>query len=200
MASPCTQLTTYTNILDLPRTQSIDNGDFLIVETPDGTTILDFEDFIIPVQNTTLGDTLSTLQTDIDNLNSLPVFRSTINSNTVLSSTGVSTKVVFGSLDYDTNSNFSVLSSRFTATTPGYYIFNTSVGSESQSSTNTSVAFRVNNTTNFSKSQSPGYFWSLSDIYYLNTSDYVEVFASTTNATNITLSSGSFSGYFLRPQ
>lgn len=68
MASPCSQLTTYTNILDLPQVVGIDNGNFLIVETPDGTSILDFQDFIIPLDNTTFGGTITALQVSVNSL------------------------------------------------------------------------------------------------------------------------------------
>ena len=68
MASPCSQLTTYTNILDLPQVVSIDNGDFLIVETSSGTSILDFQDFIIPLDNTTFGGTITALQVSVNSL------------------------------------------------------------------------------------------------------------------------------------
>ena len=60
----------YKNILDLPKIDTISNGDYIIVETLGGTTILDFKDFIISRNNTTFYYTISSNSTKIDGLSS----------------------------------------------------------------------------------------------------------------------------------
>ena len=63
------------NIKELPETFSVAAGDMLIIETDDGTNIMDFNNFVIGLDNTTFGTTItqhstdiSTLYTDIDEL------------------------------------------------------------------------------------------------------------------------------------
>jgi len=56
---------TYTNIRDLPQTFNITSGDYLIVENPQGTNIIDFKDVILPIEQTTYADTLSTLEVNV---------------------------------------------------------------------------------------------------------------------------------------
>jgi len=63
MASTSTN-SLYVNIKELPSINDINNGDFLIVETPDGTSIIDYQDFFITLQNTTFESTIDNLQTD----------------------------------------------------------------------------------------------------------------------------------------
>jgi hypothetical protein len=63
MASTTTN-SLYVNIKELPSINDINNGDFLIVETPDGTSIIDYQDFFITLQNTTFESTIDNLQTD----------------------------------------------------------------------------------------------------------------------------------------
>ena len=50
----------FINIKNLPETDQINDGDFLIVETPAGTNIINFENFIITSANTTFSNLLST--------------------------------------------------------------------------------------------------------------------------------------------
>ena len=54
----------FINIKNLPETEQINNGDYLIVETPAGTNILNFENFIITAANTTFSNLLSTNNVD----------------------------------------------------------------------------------------------------------------------------------------
>ena len=56
-----------TNIIRLPESDEIKSGDFVIVETADGTRILDFKNFLISTDNITFASTLSTYETDIKN-------------------------------------------------------------------------------------------------------------------------------------
>ena len=67
MASTTTN-SLYVNIKELPSINDINNGDFLIVETPDGTSIIDYQDFFITLQNTTFESTIDNLQTDTQTL------------------------------------------------------------------------------------------------------------------------------------
>lgn len=53
------------NIKDLPPLGEIRDGDSLIVETEQGTFLLDFENFIVPLDNTTFAATVSTNTTNI---------------------------------------------------------------------------------------------------------------------------------------
>lgn len=60
---------TYINIKDLPQIFNITAGDYLIVENPQGTSILDYKDFIITAdQLSTVSTTLTTLSVDIATL------------------------------------------------------------------------------------------------------------------------------------
>lgn len=62
----CTNGTkTYVNIKELPEISDINNGDFLIVETPNGTNILDYQNFLVTLDNTTFGDLITTNTTNI---------------------------------------------------------------------------------------------------------------------------------------
>jgi len=58
------------NVRELPEVFSVAAGDLLLIETENGTNILDFENFVIGVDNTTFGSTLSTNTTDIAALSS----------------------------------------------------------------------------------------------------------------------------------
>jgi len=58
------------NVRELPEVFSVAAGDLLLVETENGTNILDFENFVIGVDNTTFGSTLSSNTTNIATLSS----------------------------------------------------------------------------------------------------------------------------------
>ena len=64
MASPCDNRLTV-NIKNLPIISDISNGDFIIVETSDGTNILDFRNFLITLNNTTFSSTFLNYNTRI---------------------------------------------------------------------------------------------------------------------------------------
>jgi hypothetical protein len=51
---------TFVNIKELPEIDGINEGDYLIVETPNGTSILNFDNFIITKDNVTFASLLST--------------------------------------------------------------------------------------------------------------------------------------------
>ena len=56
------------SINQLPVTNQITDGDFLIVQTPNATNRLDFSDFVIGLDNTTFKNTIETNTTDIEAL------------------------------------------------------------------------------------------------------------------------------------
>ena len=49
------------NIKDLPQLNTVQSGDFLIIEAPDGTGIIDFKDFVIDLDQTSFQDTIVSL-------------------------------------------------------------------------------------------------------------------------------------------
>ena len=57
------------NILDLPVVENVAAGDYLVLETPDGTSIIDYENFIIGLENTTLSVTVSAISNDVVAIN-----------------------------------------------------------------------------------------------------------------------------------
>jgi hypothetical protein len=59
---------TYTNIRDLPQTFNVTSGDYLIVENPQGTNIIDYKDIIISLDQTTFASNLSTLELNVASL------------------------------------------------------------------------------------------------------------------------------------
>ncbi len=56
------------NIKELPETFSVAAGDMLIIETDDGTNIMDFNNFVIGLDNTTFGTTITQHSSDINTL------------------------------------------------------------------------------------------------------------------------------------
>lgn len=58
------------NIKELPETFSVAGGDLLLIETEEGTNILDYDNFVIGLENTTFGTTITQHSTDIAALSS----------------------------------------------------------------------------------------------------------------------------------
>ena len=58
------------NVKELPETFAVAAGDLLLIETDDGTNIMDFANFVIGLDNTTFGTTITQHSTDIDTLSS----------------------------------------------------------------------------------------------------------------------------------
>lgn len=56
------------NIKELPETFSVAAGDLLIIETEEGTNIMDFANFVVGLDNTTFGTTITQNTTDIATL------------------------------------------------------------------------------------------------------------------------------------
>jgi hypothetical protein len=53
------------SINQLPVVNSVNNGDFLIIQTPNATNRLDFENFVIGLDNVTFSNTIEQHTTDI---------------------------------------------------------------------------------------------------------------------------------------
>ncbi|MDH3929722.1 MAG: hypothetical protein OEV22_17470 [Deltaproteobacteria bacterium] len=58
------------NVKELPETFSVTVGDLLLIETDEGTNIMDFANFVIGLDNTTFGTTITQHSTDIAALSS----------------------------------------------------------------------------------------------------------------------------------
>ena len=58
------------NVKELPETFAVAAGDLLLIETDDGTNIMDFANFVIGLDNTTFGTTITQHSTDIATLSS----------------------------------------------------------------------------------------------------------------------------------
>jgi len=58
------------NVKELPETFAVASGDLLLIETDDGTNIMDFANFVIGLDNTTFGTTITQHSTDIAALSS----------------------------------------------------------------------------------------------------------------------------------
>ena len=58
------------SIKQLPQVTEINTGDLILVQTPNATNTLLFENFIIGLDNTTFSSAISSQRTDIDSLSS----------------------------------------------------------------------------------------------------------------------------------
>lgn len=58
----------FVNIKDLPEITEISNGEYVIVETPTGTHIIDFKNFVLPPDNTVITTAVSANANAITNL------------------------------------------------------------------------------------------------------------------------------------
>ena len=93
----------YMNIKELPEITDIISGDFLIVETPTATSILDYDNFVITLDNTTFGDTIINNTTNI----------AAVSSDVIdLENTLTANVASLSSQDLNTNSRVSNLSSQ----------------------------------------------------------------------------------------
>ena len=152
-------------------------------------------------QTVTLPDTTGTMMVS-GNMPAFSAYASALQSVT----TGVDTKVVFDTEQFDTNNNFA--SNRFTPTVAGYYQFNTTIRLSGtapsqyivywyKNGSSTGIPCFVNTTI------SSPYISSASTLVYMNgTSDYFEVYANIT-ATSPTFGSTApntnyFSGCLVR--
>ena len=73
----------YINIKDLPELTEINNGDYIIVETNTGTHILNFENLLIPTENSVISTTVSSNALAFSSyINDLSSNIDTLNNNT----------------------------------------------------------------------------------------------------------------------
>lgn len=106
-----------TNIKDLPGVDQILKGDYLVVENPNGTSKIDFKDFVVGPSNTSfytpLATDVLTLSTDLQSndakLNSL--------SSTTLNSVNQLTTTVTNALTFWAPSNFYYINNLATVNT-----------------------------------------------------------------------------------
>ena len=68
----------YVNIMELPQISDIESGDFLVVETPSGTSIINFENFLISPSNITFSEVITT---NTSNIAALSAEINTINTS-----------------------------------------------------------------------------------------------------------------------
>jgi hypothetical protein len=102
MAISCKSRTTV-EIKDLPVIESVNIGDFFIVETVSGTAILDFANFIITPSNTTFENVINQNTTNILILSSdLDTFKQETNSNFNVLSTQIVLSNTFSTFSYTT--------------------------------------------------------------------------------------------------
>lgn len=85
---------TFVNILDLQPITEVVNGDYLIVETPAGTRIINFKDFILPNANILISQTVSDNTTAIlSNFTVLNDYIAALSGSIDLNNTGYSTSL-----------------------------------------------------------------------------------------------------------
>ena len=100
---------TYLNIKELPEISDVISGDFLIVETPNATSILDFANFVITLDNTTFSDIIITnttntllLSSQVISLSSeVNTYVDTLSSQIISLSSVVDTYAVFSLSGYN---------------------------------------------------------------------------------------------------
>ena len=107
-----------------------------------------------------------------------PAFSAYNNSGDTTISSGVYTKILFPTEEFDTNSNFA--SSRFTPTIPGYYQINSSVSTETSVSLTRALIAIFKNGAQYQRgtdlNTSGVYQSTVSSIVYCNgTTDYIEI-------------------------
>jgi hypothetical protein len=123
---------------------------------------------------------------------SLPAF--SVKKNATQSITaGVYTKVTWQTEVFDTDGKFA--SDRFTPTVAGYYQINASIGGASNSASSDVYVFIYKNGTIYNQggvTDMPYGIGSVSTVIYLDTDDYVEVYANVDPTQNIALDEYTF--------
>lgn len=118
----------YVNIKDLPVLSEISNGDYILVETSTGTHTIDFQDFLIPTENTVL--------TTIVEQNATALATTTTNLETLTSQ--------FESLSADLTTGINNINNIITTSTTDYSSLSTKV--DSVSSNLTTLVSRASST------------------------------------------------------
>ena len=78
------------SIKQLPTANSIEDGNFIIIQTENSTNKLDFKDFVVGLENTTFQNTIETNTTDIESLSST---KANIN-NAILTGNTTATNII----------------------------------------------------------------------------------------------------------
>ena len=105
---------TFVNILDLAPITEVVNGDYLIVETPAGTRIIDFKNFILPNANLLLADAVATNTTAIlsnydASINNIQSISSAISDfNTTLTTVSSKLNTTIGAVSSTINNKISL--------------------------------------------------------------------------------------------
>lgn len=159
---------TYLNIKELPEISDVISGDFLIVETPNATSILDFANFVITLDNTTFSDIIITNTTNTLLLSSQVVSLSSEVSTYVDT---LSSQIISLSSVMDTYAVFSL--SGYNSTGPKL-IKGSNISSLSVQSTS---AVRVTFTRSFQD-----------DLYGFTTDSFLSSFAGPSSLTDLTTS------------
>lgn len=106
---------TYLNIKELPEINDVISGDFMIIETSTGTSIIDYQNFLITLDNTTFGDQVVQNSTDIltlsSSFNTLSADLTTQIDNLSTSTTRANTFVSFSLTDYTSENSPVILKS-----------------------------------------------------------------------------------------
>ncbi len=135
-------------IKSLPQVSEIQDGDYILVEKEDGTSILDFKDFVIGDANTTTSIQISSLQTDVESISGQIKQYSAfelINSNTAGDGlqhlpTATWTSLTGSTLKFDVGGDVVKGTGVYTAPLSGIYLF---TGTAKISSLTTSESFHM---------------------------------------------------------
>jgi len=104
-----------------------------------------------------------------------PAFSAYQTSGQTLSSSTY-TKLLFDTKDFDTNSNYSTSTSRFTPTVAGYYFANASIGAGNNSQ-NIAFIYKNGSSVRSGTNVSNGYVGIVTTLVYCNgTTDYLEAY------------------------
>ena len=82
------------NVKELPETFSVSSGDLFLIETDEGTNIMDYDNLIIGLNNTTFGTTIITHSTDINALSAEVTSLKSLSAAVVESNAALSAQVV----------------------------------------------------------------------------------------------------------
>ena len=162
---------TYLNIKELPEISDVISGDFLIVETPNATSILDFANFVITLDNTTFSDIIITNTTNTLLLSSQVVSLSSVVGSNTASTLLLSSQIISLSSVVDTYAVFSL--SGYNSTGPKL-IKGSNISSLSVQSTS---AVRVTFNRNFQD-----------NLYGFTTDSFLSSFAGPSSPTDLTTS------------
>jgi hypothetical protein len=121
----------FINIKDLPELTEVKNGDYIIVETSTGTSIINFENFIIPTSNSIITTTVN------QNTDGLIVLSATTTKNsTNIDTVSSNVEKLMTDVDYlssrDNNSTVLSLSTKIDTNTTNISILNDSLNNMSQ--------------------------------------------------------------------